>query len=473
MPELDRTGQDGNAGRASPSPISWKRNLVFVWLSQFFSIAGFGFGLPFAPYYIQQLGVTEDAAVKMWTAFFQAGAPLMLAVMSPVWGMLADRYGRRLMMLRANFGGAVVLYLMGTAPSVEWLIAFRLMQGMFTGTMTAAQTLVATTTPDRRQGMALGTLITAVHSGLATGALLGGLCGEVFGYAAAFKIGSGLLVLSALLIVLAVREQFEPPKSVTRKRRKPWKWRLPRLGPGMPVLVLIFAMSFARRFLMPILPLFVQALHGGRLAGSGIRTGALLGLGSLACICAGPLMGRLVDRFAAPRVAAVSAVGAGLLTAALGLAGGYVTLCGLHFVMLFFAVGLDPVFQVWLSRVTTPERRGAIFGWAVTAKSSAWVVSPLLSGVLAVQLGDWFARHGFVDWESVVRGVAVNLPADWTLFFLGALGRLLRLDLRVGFFLSGAAFLLLIPLISWATRRMLADPANNGMAADGRAASSS
>ena len=109
--------------------VNWKTNLIVIWISQLLSVAGFFFALPFGPYYIQELGVHDPARIKFWVALFGAAPPLSLAVFSPFWGTLADRYGRRLMLLRANFGGMIILWLMGTVQSVEVLILLRLAQG--------------------------------------------------------------------------------------------------------------------------------------------------------------------------------------------------------------------------------------------------------------------------------------------------------------------------------------------------------
>ena len=142
--------------------INWKTNLIVIWISQLLSIAGFFFALPFGPYYIQELGVRDPDMIKFWVALFGAGPPLSLALFSPVWGALADRYGRRLMLLRANFGGMIVLCLMGTVQSVEALILLRVAQGAFAGTVVAAQAMVAAYTPERSSGVALGSLSAAV-----------------------------------------------------------------------------------------------------------------------------------------------------------------------------------------------------------------------------------------------------------------------------------------------------------------------
>jgi len=103
--------------------VSWKKNLVVIWISQFLSLMGFTFAMPFTPFYMQELGVTDPDELKIWVALFATAAPMSLAVFAPIWGMVADRYGRRPMLLRANFGAAVFLALMGSVDSVGLLVA--------------------------------------------------------------------------------------------------------------------------------------------------------------------------------------------------------------------------------------------------------------------------------------------------------------------------------------------------------------
>ena len=130
----------------------WKKNLVIAWITQIFSITGFGFVLPFLPYYIQELGVTEPAQIRYWVGLISSAPSLFLGAMAPVWGYLADRLGRKLMMLRANFSAVVILTIMSFSPNVYVFTALRLLQGMFTGTMNAAMTFVASSAPKNKQG---------------------------------------------------------------------------------------------------------------------------------------------------------------------------------------------------------------------------------------------------------------------------------------------------------------------------------
>ncbi|MBU4211566.1 MAG: MFS transporter [Verrucomicrobia bacterium] len=367
--------------------IAWKRNLVMVGLSQFLSMMGFAFAMPFTPYYIQQLGITEPNELKMWVALFTAAAPLTMAVASPIWGTLSDRYGRRLMLLRANFGGMLVLILMGLAPNVQTLVILRLAQGVLTGTMNAAQTFVSVQSPSHRSGMVLGTLSAAVFSGCMCGAFIGGLFAEWFGYRMAFLASGVFLLLAGLLVLLGTREEFVRPMeeeadSMEDRVRMFWG----KIGPAIPILALMAAMGFALHFDLAWLPLLVQEIHGS-LKGAAFWTGSLAAVGGIAGFLAGPIIGRIADRIAPPRIGKISAFGAGLMMIVVGLSHGFAQLFMGRFGATFCAGGLDPVFQIWLAKTTPAASRGFIFGWAVTARSLGWMMAPLASGVVAWMFG--------------------------------------------------------------------------------------
>lgn len=375
-------------GGSNPKPpeagAEWRRVVMVVWLSQFFSIMGFSFAMPFAPFYIQELGVTDPVEIKMWVALFASATPLTLAVFSPLWGALADRYGRRVMLLRANFAGAAVLTMMGLVDSPRALIVLRLIQGVLTGTMTAAQVMVSVHAPRDRSGLALGALSAAVFSGSMTGAFLGGVFAETFGFRGAFYASGTLLVLAGLLVLFGTqddRSQLEdqpagPADGVAGEGR----------GMALPILSIIVAIAFVRQFDAAFLPLLVQEIRGS-VEGAALWTGFLSAVGSIAGLLAGPMLGRLADRMDPPKVGKMSALGAGLLMAPQAVTRGLPALFAFRFGNVFCAGGLDPVFQVWLSKITPVRRRGFIFGWTATARSAGWVIAPLVSGAVAARYG--------------------------------------------------------------------------------------
>ena len=362
--------------------ILWKRNLVTVWLAQFFAIMGFSFAQPFAPFFIQELGITDPDALKFWVALFTAATPFTLAFFSPLWGALADRYGRRIMLLRANMGGMLVLLLMGLTPNVQVLVALRLLQGTLTGTMTAAQVMVAAQTPANRCGMALGSLSAAVFSGTMTGSFFGGVFAEWFGYRVAFMLSSLFLLIASLLVLLGTREdaiQSASDRRCTRPQREGFRTRL---LPVLPILMLIMVMAFVRQFDKAWLPLLVQEIHG-TLQGASLRSGMLLAIGGIGGFLGGPLIGRFADRYPPPRIGKISSLFAGFTMVLLAVSPSLLWLSLTQFGVIFFAGGLDPVFQIWLSKSTARQHQGFVFGWSVTAKSVGWIAAPVVSGAVA------------------------------------------------------------------------------------------
>ncbi|MEM4725281.1 MAG: MFS transporter, partial [Candidatus Hadarchaeum sp.] len=151
---------------------NWKINLAAAWIAQFLSIAGFSVAFPFLPFYIRELGVTEVHQVELWTGLLNSVAALSMALISPFWGVLADRYGRKLMVERATFGGAIILAAMAFAGNVQQLFVLRIIQGMLTGTVPAFMTLTACMAPPTQAGFALGLMQMAVFSGSFVGPML-------------------------------------------------------------------------------------------------------------------------------------------------------------------------------------------------------------------------------------------------------------------------------------------------------------
>lgn len=367
--------------------VSWKKNLIVVWLTQFLAIGGFAFSMPFVPFYIQELGIKDEIALNQYVAIFGALAPLTLAIFSPIWGAVGDRYGRRLMLLRANFAAAIILTMMGMVDNVFWLLILRAGQGVFTGTMTASQTLVSVNTPEEKHGLALGSLSAAIFSGALFGTFIGGVFAEIFGYRGAFYISGGLLLISSFLVLFGVKEDFHRPEKnrVKTTKKADLKTFIKNIGPAVPILILLLFMSFTRQFDNVFLPLLVQNIQGS-IKGSAYITGLLGAIGGVAGFLAGIIMGRLSDRISPPKIAMISALFAGLFMLPQAIAISFTPIFITRFGMIFFSGGLDPVLQVWLAKVTPQRLRGSIFGWAGSAKAIGWMFAPIASGTVATYL---------------------------------------------------------------------------------------
>ena len=189
---------------------AWKRNLYSLWAVEFLAVLGMALVLPFLPFYIRDLGVRELDDVKRWSGFIYA-APFFLAVFTgPLWGWLGDRYGRRMMLVRAVFGFALTSFLMAFAQNVTQLFFLRLIQGGVAGFIAATLAIVATTTPREHMGYAMGILQTSLTTGGVIGPLVGGFLADLIGYRNIFFLTGGFGFLAGFLVLLLVREEGKP-----------------------------------------------------------------------------------------------------------------------------------------------------------------------------------------------------------------------------------------------------------------------
>ena len=359
--------------------------MALVWTSQFLSIMGFSFALPFVAFFLQEdLGVTRPSEIRMWVALFSASTAVTMAVAAPLWGLLADRYGKRIMLIRANLAGAVVMSLMGAAQTAGTLIVLRLLQGALTGTMTAAQAFLAGEMPHARRGLAVGGLSAAVFSGSMAGALLGGFVAEWLGYRAAFAASGVLLLLAGLLVLCCTREtahrRVRKPEEGTDSARIHWR-SLPSALYG--VLALIGAIAFVRQSDLAFLPLLVQDVHG-TLDRAALWSGALNACGSVAGLLAGLATGWLSDRFNPFRLVVVAALAAAAFSGWQMVVDSFAVLFPVRFGAVFFAGALEPALNTWLAKHVPEARQGVAFGLASTTRSIGWAAGPIAAGAVAL-----------------------------------------------------------------------------------------
>lgn len=398
--------------------VGWKVQMVMIWLSQALSLMGFSFSLAFAPYFIQDdLGVGIGQGLEMWVALFTSSTAVTMALAAPVWGWLADRHGKRIMLLRANFGGAACMSLMGLVTTPGVLIALRSVQGLLTGTMTAAQTFLSASVPAEKRGLAMGGLSAAVYSGTMGGAFFGGLVAKAVGYRWAFGVSGVVLVLSGLLVLLGTAEPAagaageaaagaaEPEKAGKKKER----WRVPGLVWG--VLGLVFAVSLARQFDLSFLPLLVQDIHGKLDADVALWNGLVNACGSVAGLMAGVLTGWLADRMRPFALMIVGAVLAALFSGSQIWVDSFGVLFPVRFCTIFGAGTLEPALNAWIARHVEGRRQGVVFGLSSTARSVGWSIGPLLAGAVAT----WRLRavFGVSCAAYLVLGAACLVMLRW------------------------------------------------------------
>jgi DHA1 family multidrug resistance protein-like MFS transporter len=338
---------------------------------------------------VQELGVTELEQVEFWSGLLFASYAVAMAILSPIWGSVADRYGRKLMVERAMFGGAVVMGAMGFVQNVQQLLVLRALQGCLTGTIAAATTLVASSVPRQRSGQALGLLQMAVYSGASAGPLLGGLVADHFGYRVAFVVTGGLLFLAGITVAVFVHEEFDsPPHEAGSRKGDFWLgvravFRSPEL---LGVLGIELMMRLGTKIMGPVLPLFVQKLAPGT-ARIASLVGLITGLGAATSAVGAILLGRASDRLGYRTV---------LLACVLGIAVVYVpqffVTTPVQLLILQAAVGAAmggglAAIGAMLANLSPEGREGAVYGLDWSAVAVANGLGPMTGAAVSVGLG--------------------------------------------------------------------------------------
>lgn len=391
---------------ARREPVNWKINLFVLCLSQFLSLAAFNVSLPFFPLYLKAKGIVPAEEVQFWAGVYLAAAPVSLMIMSPIWGMLGDKFGRKMMLVRANFGGGIALYLMALTDGIGTLLILRLIQGAFTGTTPAAQTLVSAETPDEKQGMAMGLMMAAVSAGQSAGFFLGGSLAEHYGPEFSFKVSGVLLVSSALLALAAVRENFVRPVEPLHLPSESARMRVRRETTenflrGLPMLLVIGYIAYVQTFDGPFYALFIDSLFRSDAVATGQAfspeeivhrvyglTGTIGLLSSIGAIIGSVIAGAVMDRKLPGWIWAAAGGLAGVGPLWIGLSPKLLTMSIGRPLFMLFMSGLASALVVMLARMTPRSKRGAALGWAVTIRSLGWIVAPL-SGAAAASALSW------------------------------------------------------------------------------------
>jgi len=372
-----------------PQP-TWQRTLVVVWIAEFVALIGFSIVMPFLPFYVQDMGVTDEAQVKFWSGLLLSSQAVTMALFAPIWGSVADRYGRKLMLERAMFGATVIMTLMGFARTPQQLLLLRALQGCLTGTVPAATTLIASVTPKERTGFALGWLQMGVFAGISVGPLLGGLVADNMGYRASFLLTGACLFLGGMGVLLFVHEEFERPQPQAGAPRSHWWDGLVLALRSRDVLAVLGVRLMTRsgaRITSPVLPLFVAALlpAESRVATiAGLTTGVSAAASSVGAV----LLGQAGDRVGYRRVLLASSASAALFYALQAQVGNVAQLIFLQVCVGVALAGTISSLTALLATLAPQGQQGAVYGADTSVVAGANALAPLLGAAFAVAWGN-------------------------------------------------------------------------------------
>jgi DHA1 family multidrug resistance protein-like MFS transporter len=351
---------------------------------------GFGLSNPVVPLFLEEnVGITDPVRLKAWVGVIQSGSALTLALFAPIWGHLADTFSRRAMLLRAMFGGAVVISFMTFVTSPWQLLVLKSIQGCLTGTVAAATVMVAGISPAAQVAFALGLLQTMIAVGNSLGPLVGGVLADFVGYRASFFSTGVTLALAGLVVLKRVDRDDNP--SPERKTKK--LTLLPDIRPikASPLLITMLLVTFgintATTAATPMLPLFLKSLLADAAKGHayiGSSTGMVMGVGAAFSAVAAVLVGKFSSRYGywATLFFCVTA-GAALHVPQTFVANMY-QLMALRALSSFFIGGTGPLIYAIIAVSSDKRHQGTIYGVNASVSSTGSALGPMIGSVAAI-----------------------------------------------------------------------------------------
>ena len=365
--------------------VDWKKNLYVAWIGCFFTGASFSLVMPFIPIYIEQLGAPADK-IEFYAGLSISVTAFSAAIFSPIWGNLADRRGRKLMMIRAAAGMTITMGSLAFVPNVFWLLVLRFFNGVLAGYIPNATAMIASQAPREKNGWALGTLATGAVAGNLIGPSLGGFLAETVGIQNVFIVTGVILMITTILTIFFVKEDFKPiPRKNMLSTKEVFKAiKEPYILIGLFVSTLILQVGITS--ISPILTLYVRQL-GGDMDNILFVSGLIVSVAGVSTFVSSPFLGKIGDRIGNQRILFCGLI----LSFACVLPMAFVTtpfqLGLLRFFMGFSTGALMPSINTLISKITPPEGVSRIFSFNNMFTNFGQVMGPLLGSTVANGFG--------------------------------------------------------------------------------------
>lgn len=360
----------------------WKKNLYIVFFAEMIAITGMSFVVPFLPFYVKELGITDANLVAQWSGWLMGAPALVMIIISPMWGFLADRVGRKPMVERALFGSSIAIFLMAWVGNIYQLLFLRLLQGLLTGTIAACTALISASSPSKKMGFSLGLLQTGVFLGIFLGPLLGGISADILGLRNSFRITAALLFISGWLIFFLVEEKFTP--SNIKKNIIPFKKRMVLIlnHKQLPVMfIILFLVQFSVKTISPIFALFVETIVSDPKNVSTL-TGLMFALTGLMAAFSAVNIGKLIEKKLSIPLLIASLIGTGFFFLPQPFVTNIMQLALLRVCLGLFYGAIVPIANTIISLSTPSQHRGKVFGVVNSITFLGKFLGPITGGFL-------------------------------------------------------------------------------------------
>lgn len=340
--------------------------------------------MPFLPLFISTMGHFPKWELTLYAGLAFSGVFLSQAIVSPLWGNLADKTGRKPMLLRAAIGMTISATLTGLSPNVWFLIIIRFIQGTFSGYINNAYALIASEVPTQDSGKTMGTLTTGNVGGQLVGPIIGGYLSGIFGYRLLFYMFGFMMFLASMSTLFFVKEDFTPVK-------KGAKTGLRDAFKGIQHKRVVWAMIISSMLIMaattsinPIISLFVKELmhdHGN----VAFTSGVIAALPGIATILVAPSLGRLGDHIGPEKILLVGLIFSVVVYFPMFFVTTVLMLGILRFMIGLANAALLPITQTVMTLEAPSRSVSRIFSYNQSFQAMGAVIGPMLaSGVAGI-----------------------------------------------------------------------------------------
>lgn len=393
--------------------INWRRNLSIAWFGTFFTSASISLVMPFMALYVQKLGARGNA-VELFTGLSIGISALASGLVAPIWGRLADQYGRRVMMIRASIVMTFTMSALAFVPNVWWLLVMRLLNGIFAGYIPNSTALIASQIPREKSGYALGILSTGMIGGSLIGPSIGGFFAQIVGMENVFLITGSILLLVTVLTIFFVKEDFTRIEKVDLLTTKQVFERVPNQQILYGLFITSFILQLTVQSVSPILTLYIRQLngHSGNLL---MISGFIVSAVGLSEMLSSGTLGKIGDKIGSHRLIIIGLVYSLVVYVPMAFVKTPLQLGILRFLLGFGSGALVPSVNSLLSRITPPEGISRIFSFNQMFMNFGQVAGPLLGSAIA----------GYISYQAVFIATScfVLFNLIWSLFnfrkFLG------------------------------------------------------
>jgi DHA1 family multidrug resistance protein-like MFS transporter len=364
--------------------LRWRRNLFILWIGAFFCAMAYTLSIPFIPIFLQEdLGI--HSGLEAWSGITFSVSFLASAIIAPFWGSLADKYGRKPMLLRSGLSLSAVYFLNYFVNDPYTFIVVRVLQGLMAGYIPASMALVSTNTPEKHVGYALSVMSTATAAGSILGPLFGGMLSHWVGTRECFLASGFVVLISAVIAVVGVKEVHHKkagarPSVLQDIKQATANKQLLSIF-GLTVLVATSVM-----ILEPLLTIYVVQI-GGSAKGASLSSGIIFSAAGVATVIMGSRWGIIGQRIGYDKTLLIGLIGGGIGNLLQLAAHNLIAFGVLRFSYGLFFAAVYPALSALIVKASDVDFRGRAMSLNQTSNQLGMMIGPLIGGFLGGLVG--------------------------------------------------------------------------------------